>query len=146
MWICSHCQTPRTVGLTYCDKCHKQNHEVVGYVRVDLPRAAADDDALQDLFNLFERDSQGRWCFKSLSADASKLDKIMDRLATPRVETGLTVEAAGEVRKVGRQSFAAELLGQLDRITSTTAAYHLVKNLCKIELGQEPNSLGVELD
>jgi hypothetical protein len=62
--------------------------------RADLPRATADDGALQDLFDLFERDAQGRWCFKSLSADASKLDRIMDRLAAPRATEGeLTVEA-----------------------------------------------------
>jgi hypothetical protein len=53
---------------------------------------------------------------------------------------------AGEttVGKAGRQALAAELLGHLDRITSMTAAFHLVKNLCKIELGQEPDSLGSE--
>lgn len=62
-----------------------------------------------------------------------------DLLATVRREA----EAA---EKIGRQAFAAELLGHLDRITSTTAAFHFVRNSCKIELGQEPDSLGAEID
>lgn len=46
----------------------------------------------------------------------------------------------------GRKAFAAELLAHLDRTTSTTAAFHLVKNLCKIELGLDPDSLGLTID
>jgi hypothetical protein len=60
--------------------------------------------------------------------------------ATPRATGETTVEA------IGRQALAAELLGHLDRIASPTAAFHLVKNLCKIELGQEPDSLGLKVD
>lgn len=45
-----------------------------------------------------------------------------------------------------RKAFAAELLGHLDRITSTTAAFHFVRNTCRIELGLEPDSLGAEID
>lgn len=48
--------------------------------------------------------------------------------------------------KIGRRALAAELLGHLDRIASTTAAYHFVRNVCKIELGFEPDSLGAEID
>lgn len=53
---------------------------------------------------------------------------------------------AAEEEATGRQALAAELLGHLDRITSTTAAYHFVRNICKIELGLEPDSLGAEID
>jgi hypothetical protein len=55
-------------------------------------------------------------------------------------------EARSQQREVGRQMLAAELLGHLDRITSTTAAFHLIKSLCQVELGLEPNSLGVVIE
>lgn len=48
--------------------------------------------------------------------------------------------------QVGRRTLAAEILGHLDRITSTTAAFHFVRNTCKIALGLEPDSLGAEVD
>lgn len=54
--------------------------------------------------------------------------------------------ARKEAEKDGRLALAAELLGHLDRITSTTAAHHFIRNICKIELGQEPDSLGAEID
>lgn len=54
----------------------------IEYVRADLaPSAATVWQPLRELFDLFERDSKGRWLFKSLSRDAGKLDAIMNKLA-----------------------------------------------------------------
>lgn len=55
-------------------------------------------------------------------------------------------ETIAIAKQVGRRTLAAEILSHLDRITSTTAAFHFVRNICKIELGQEPDSLGAEID
>lgn len=72
----------------------------------------------------------------------------IEHYIVPRIEKMITTirkEEREAAFKSGRQALAAELLGHLDRMTSTTAAFHLVKNLCKIELGQEPDSLGVKV-
>ena len=47
-----------------------------------VPPAPAEEPltAIIDLFDLFEQGQDGRWCFLSLSRDAARLDKIMDRL------------------------------------------------------------------
>lgn len=39
---------------------------------------------LNELFGLLERDSHGRWCFKSLSQDASMFDRVMESLNAAR--------------------------------------------------------------
>lgn len=33
LWICCHCRTPRTVGLSVCERCHKRLYDKVEYVR-----------------------------------------------------------------------------------------------------------------
>lgn len=72
--------------------------------------------------------------------------EALERVKVAFITTRSEGAEATQTRKIGRQALAAELLGHLDRITSTTAAFHFVKNICKLELGQEPDSLGAEID
>lgn len=61
------------------------------------------------------------------------------------IEAALLAERERSEKR-GREQLAAELLNHLDRAQGTTAAYHLIKSLCLVEVGKEPNTLGVELD
>jgi|ERR1051326_2939361 hypothetical protein len=87
------CEAAEGIANRYCDEDDTYFPEVErlkvaiaeAVDRADLPRATAEAEstveaALKDLFDLFEQNSQGQWCFKSLSRDASKLDNIMSRL------------------------------------------------------------------
>ena len=58
--------------------------------------------AVADLLALLERDSAGRWCFKSLSRDALKFDAVIERLiaataspAAPKEEAPLIFKRSG---------------------------------------------------
>jgi hypothetical protein len=134
------CATPRATADNgpddWCDDCQAYSHLPF------CPAYRTRDDPLVDqlvdaVYRSMQKYDDGTWLLDNIKAKV-RVKRILD--ATPRATGETTVE------KVERQALAAELLGHLDRITSTTAAFHLVKNLCKIELGQEPDSLGMKVD
>lgn len=82
--------------------------DMIGYIRElehELSRSRAavappvDAKALDELFVLLTKDARGRWCFNSLSEDASKFDEVIEKLdrlrashlpVVPTGENGLT--------------------------------------------------------
>lgn len=94
--------------------------------------------AQQDVHNRQHCEDEVYELKQRLQVKRELLDKAMGQVCAENI-------ARVEATKIGRQSLAAELLAHLDRITSTTAAYHLVRNLCLIELGREPDSTGATI-
>lgn len=78
---------------------------------------------------------------KSLIENALRVIETL-AIRPPRADIAARSPTWEDGIKRGREQLAAELLGQLDRCSSTTAAFHLVKSLCLIESGINPNTLG----